>query len=95
MLKPIAALEGDVVEQTSVGLRVNGRLLPHSLAFPADGEGRPLPKLFAGQLVIPKGAVFLVSGHEGSFDSRYFGPIPLSAITGVSAPIWVAAENQR
>ena len=95
MLKPIAALEGDVVEQTSDGIRMNGRLLPHSVAFPADSEGRPLPKLFAKRLVISKGEVFLVSGRERSFDGRYFGSLPLSAITGVAAHMGRSLEKQR
>ncbi|ADP72018.1 conjugative transfer signal peptidase TraF [Rhodomicrobium vannielii ATCC 17100] len=93
MLKPIAALEGDVVEQTSEGLRLNGRLLPHSLASSADSEGRPLPKLCARSLVISKGEVFLVSRHERSFDSRYFGPLPLSAVKGVATRFWAAAPE--
>ncbi|ADP70354.1 Peptidase S26, conserved region [Rhodomicrobium vannielii ATCC 17100] len=45
MLKPIAALEGDVVEQTGEGLRMNGRLLPHSSAFPKQAMiGSPLDR---------------------------------------------------
>ena len=96
MLKPIAALESDVVEQTSDGIRVNGELLLHSIAFAADRQGRPLPKLIGMRLVISKAEIFLVSGHERSFDGRYFGPLPLSAIRGVAAPIWIArTENEN
>jgi len=94
MLKPIAALEGDAVEPTGDGLRINGRLLPSSVAFPADSRGRPLPKVFAVRLVVNKGEMFLVSGHGRSFDSRYFGPLPLSFITGVAAPIWIANSDK-
>ncbi|WP_415188794.1 conjugative transfer signal peptidase TraF [Rhodomicrobium sp.] len=94
MLKPIAALEGDVVEHTGEGISVNGRLLPSSVAFPADSRGRLLPKVFAVRLVVNKGEMFLVSGHGRSFDSRYFGPLPLSVITGVAAPIWIANSDK-
>ena len=95
MLKPIAALEGDVVEQTSDGLRVNGRLLPGSLALSADTRGVPLPRLFSGRLVINKSEIFLVSGHERSFDGRYFGPLPLSAVKGIAVPKWSVAQRIR
>jgi conjugative transfer signal peptidase TraF len=92
MLKPIAALEGDAVEQTGEGISVNGWLLAYSSAFSADPEGRPLPRLLA-RFVISKGEVFLVSAHERSFDSRYFGPLPLSAVNGVATQLWAAAPE--
>ena len=54
----------------------NGSSLEH------DRRGRTLPA-WQGYRAIAQGEVFLVNWDEPqSLDSRYFGPIPLSAIIG-------------
>ena len=42
MLKPVAAIAGDAVEQTPSGLVLNGKALPDTVALAADSSGRPL-----------------------------------------------------
>jgi type IV secretory pathway protease TraF len=40
---------------------------------------------------VPPGQVWLLSGHDSrSFDSRYFGPVPVANVQGVARPVWVA-----
>ena len=41
MLKPVAAIAGDAVEQTPSGLVLNGKPLPDSVALAADSAGLP------------------------------------------------------
>jgi type IV secretory pathway protease TraF len=54
-----------------------------------DGKDRPLAR-FGGD-VIPEGYVFVHSEFIGSFDSRYFGPIPASGILGMAREVWTYA----
>jgi type IV secretory pathway protease TraF len=51
-------------------------------ALAHDRQGRPLP-VWQGCRAIAQGEVFLMNWDEpASFDSRYFGPIPLRTIIG-------------
>jgi type IV secretory pathway protease TraF len=96
MLKPVAAVAGDVIEQTQKGIVLNGVALPGTAALAADDAGRPLPRLAAARLVIAPDEVFLLSTANGrSFDSRYFGPLPLPVIRGLAIPVWVAAPGRE
>ena len=90
MLKVLAGLPGDEVLQTSEALLINGRALPHSKALEADAQGRPLPALAARRFVVRAGEGILVGDHPRSFDSRYFGPLPLAAIEGEARPVLTA-----
>ncbi len=90
MLKPIAGLPGDQVELSEAGLAVNGTLLPNSKPLAADPSGRPLKPLAPGRFTIPHGSILLVSGHNPqSFDSRYFGPVPIHAVQSLAHPVLI------
>jgi conjugative transfer signal peptidase TraF len=90
MLKPVAGIAGDVVEETPGGLVLNGQLLPDTLALAADGDGRPLTRTREARLVVKEGEAYLIStATRRSFDSRYFGPLPLTAIEGIAVPVWI------
>ena len=94
MLKPVAAIAGDVIEQSPDGLVLNGVTLPDTAALAADSSGRPLSSPRAARFAIADNEVFLVSTAIGrSFDSRYFGPLRLTAIEGLAVPVWVVAER--
>ncbi len=90
MLKMLAGLQGDEVLQTADALFINGSALPHSKALEADAQGRPLPALASRSFVIRAGEGFFVGDHPRSFDSRYFGPLPLAAIEGEARPVFTA-----
>ena len=90
LMKPVAAIAGDVVEQTPGGLAVNGVPIPGTAALAADGRGRPLPVQPSSRFTIGPAEVFFVSNvNKRSFDSRYFGPLPLSLIEGLATPVWL------
>lgn len=90
LLKPIAALPGDVVTVRRTGVSVNGRQLPNSALATQDSSGRPLPSAMVGTHRVGIGDVWVISTHHAlSFDSRYFGPVSVSAIQGTVKPLWV------
>lgn len=85
LIKTVVALSGQRVEIAG-GVTVDGRVLPHSDVRAADAEGRPLFRYSGG--VVPEGNLFLHSDFAGSYDSRYFGPIPASGLLGLAHPIF-------
>lgn len=70
LLKRLAGLPGDYVEASSLAVRV------------VDSQGRRMPSVFASG-VIPSGMALVLADHEGSFDSRYFGLVPLDSLQRV------------
>ncbi len=89
LLKPIRAIAGDVVElQPGRRARVNGAELPNTQALPF------MPAHPAGRYVVQPGQVWIFSSYSaGSFDSRYFGPVPLSQVRGIARPLWVSGNT--
>jgi conjugative transfer signal peptidase TraF len=84
LIKTVAALAGqDIAIDGRV--HIDGRLLDHSELRAVDAEGRALAAFTGG--VVPTGDVFLHSRFPGSYDSRYFGPVPVAGILGLARPI--------
>ncbi|MCK1724964.1 conjugative transfer signal peptidase TraF [Bradyrhizobium sp. 142] len=84
LIKTVAALSGqrvDIAERVSI----DGKPLPESDVQHRDAAGRPLSPFVGG--VIPAGELYLHSDFPGSYDSRYFGPIPSSGVLGLARPI--------
>ena len=87
---PSPASPGDHVEATEAGISVNGTLLANSKPLAADLSGRPLTPLASGSFQLPEGSILLVSSfNPQSFDSRYFGPLPISAVQSLAHPVLV------
>jgi conjugative transfer signal peptidase TraF len=81
---------GDTVSVSPDGVRVNGRLLPNSAPRNTDAAGRPLSPWRFGTYNVQPGKVWVLSSyHPRSFDSRYFGPIPESAIRERLTPLLI------
>ena len=90
LVKPIAAVGGDVVAVSTAGVAVNGLSVPDTAQLSRDSAGRLLSQVAAGAYPVAPGEVWLLSGHDPrSFDSRYFGPVPESSVQGVTRPILV------
>lgn len=85
--KYIQAISGDEVRFTSEGIFVNGKLLENSKPYAMDGEGRAMPVMLQ-DMVLPKDELVLLNNYAGSFDSRYYGPIPSRYVVGTLKPIW-------
>ena len=91
LMKLIVARAGDVVEVSGQGITVNGRLLPHTAPRATDSQGRPLTPWPFGRYVVAPDTVWVASSHHPrSFDSRYFGPIPVSSIRDHVRPLLTA-----
>ena len=91
--KAVLATAGDSVQVTDTGLVVNGRLLPNTRPLAVDGAGRPIPRLPNGTYVVAGDEVWLYSPYsKRSFDSRYFGPLPLACVLNRVLPLWTASE---
>jgi conjugative transfer signal peptidase TraF len=85
LVKPLVAIADDDVCTDGGTLTVNGA--PLGAIATADTRGRPLPHdTRCGPL--PDGVVFVASHFPTSFDSRTFGPVPISQIRGTVTPLW-------
>ena len=85
MLKRVAAMPGDVVVVSQDAVTVNATRLPESATVTHDSRGRPMPHVPWDRTVVPPGEVWLLGARAGrSWDSRYFGPVPLDHVRAVS-----------
>ncbi len=84
LIKTVVATEGQSVD-IGEHVSVEGRPLAHSKVYRVDAEGRELVPWRGG--TVPHGYVFLHSDFAGSFDSRYFGPIPAAGLLGRAVPV--------
>src|SRR6266853_6090616 len=77
--KVVLAMVGDAVEVTTEGLLVNGRPVQNTKPLPVDAVGRSLRRFPDGTYIVGRDDVWLYSPYsKRSFDSRYFGPLPLA-----------------
>jgi conjugative transfer signal peptidase TraF len=91
LLKPVAARPRDVVELSTAGISVNGRLLPKTAPLNQDTHGRLLtPWTFGRHIVAPDEVWVASTFNPRSFDSRYFGPIPIDSIRDRVRPLLTA-----
>ena len=88
LIKRIAATSGQGIEVGDL-VRIDGRILAKSRLMATDGQGRPILPYRGG--VIPTGYVYLHSDFAASFDSRYFGPVPMNGILGFAQEVWTYA----
>ena len=84
LIKTVVATEGQATE-IGAGVSVDGRPIPHADVQREDAAGRALAPFDGG--LVPRGFLFLHSNFAGSYDSRYFGPIPASGLLGRARPL--------
>jgi conjugative transfer signal peptidase TraF len=87
LIKEVAATEGQTIEWALNRLFIDGQPILFSQAATYDEKGRELTHYKGG--VVPKGFVFVHAYTGGSYDSRYFGPIPESGVLGLAKPVFV------
>ena len=88
--KIIGALPGDIVEIEPRWVSVNGVRFQRSAAATRDSAGRPLPHVTWGSHRVASGQVWLFGFNDPrSWDSRYFGGIPLANVRGAIKPVFV------
>lgn len=84
LIKTVVATEEQSVD---IGEHVSIDELPlaHSEVRKHDADGRALSRWPGG--TVPSGHLYLHSDFAGSFDSRYFGPVPASGLLGLAHPV--------
>lgn len=80
LLKRLAGLPGDYIDVATLAIRT------------VDSQGRLMPSSLRSG-VIPTDMALVLADHEGSFDSRYFGLVPLEDLQRVE-PVFVFTLNQ-
>ena len=87
-MKPVIAEAGDLVELSADGISVNGAVVPNTQPLIRDSSGRPLMPWTFGRFTVAPGTVWVASSyHVRSYDTRYFGPIPTTAIVAHVRPL--------
>jgi conjugative transfer signal peptidase TraF len=95
-LKQIAALPGDTVTLGEAFLAVNGRILTRAPIRRVDSRGRPLEHVPFGHHEVSQGQVWVLGVNpDRSWDSRYFGPIPVESIVGSAQPLLTLNGGRR
>lgn len=90
MLKRVLALPGQTVCRNGLKIAVDD--VDVGEARERDRRNRPLP-VWHGCRVIADGDVFVMNWQSAdSLDSRYFGPLPASAVIGRAVPVWTDEE---
>jgi len=86
LLKRIGAIAPQKVCIEKHIVRIDGVVL--ATALKADRRGRLLP-VWKQCRALRDGELFLLSTtNPASFDSRYFGPVAVSAVIGSAQPLW-------
>jgi len=85
LIKRIAAMGGDDVCAFDGAIIINGEIAARLLE--RDHTGRPMPRWDECR-TLTDDEIFLILPPTGSFDSRYFGPVPRAQIIGRLVPLW-------
>ena len=86
LLKRIGAMSPQQVCIEKRIVRIDG--IPVAGVHATDGRGRPL-SAWPQCRRLHDGELFLLSAtNPASFDSRYFGPVAVSAVIGSAQPLW-------
>lgn len=90
LLKRVGAVAPQHVCIVNGVVRIDG--VPVAAVLQADRLGRPLPS-WPQCRALAEGELFLLSAtNPASFDSRYFGPIAVSAVIGRAQPIYLEQQ---
>lgn len=86
--KRIGALPGDTVEVTRTYIAINGRRLENSATVSRDSHGRSLPHTTPGRYTVQPDQVWLFgTDNSRSWDSRYFGSVPIRSVRAQLEPL--------
>lgn len=81
LIKTVIAVAGQRVDVTD-RVAIDGVPIPGSRIIKKDAQGRSLRPDQSG--MVRPGEVYLHSDFMGSWDSRYFGPVPVSGVLGLA-----------
>jgi conjugative transfer signal peptidase TraF len=84
LIKNVIAVAGQRVDITD-RVAIDGVPIPRSRIMQTDAQGRSLRPDQSGMVIL--GEVYLHSDFTGSWDSRYFGPVPVSGVLGLAQEV--------
>lgn len=87
LIKRVLALSGTVVCRSGAEIVAYGTT--YGRARDRDTRGRLLPAWQGCRTLRDGEAFFMNWDSPDSFDSRYFGPLPLATVVGRVVPIWI------
>lgn len=86
--KIVGAIPGDIVEIEPGSVSINGKRVAHSATASRDSAGRPLAHVARGRREVAANEIWLFGFNDRrSWDSRYFGPIPIANLRGKLKPV--------
>lgn len=91
LIKRVLALSGTTVCRH--GRTIIAYDSPYGEARERDTRGRPLPTWHGCRVIADGEAFFMNWDSPDSFDSRYVGPLPVTAIVGRAVPVWTADDT--
>jgi conjugative transfer signal peptidase TraF len=86
LIKSVVATSGQHIK-IDTHVTVDGMPVATSAVRKSDGSGRPVTRFSGG--IVPPGFIFLLSPFASSYDSRYFGPVPVNGVLGLARPVLV------
>ncbi|MUZ60589.1 conjugative transfer signal peptidase TraF [Agrobacterium vitis] len=84
LIKTVIAVAGQRVDVTD-RVAIDGLPIPRSRIIEKDAQGRSLRHDLSG--MVRAGEVYLHSDFISSWDSRYFGPVPVSGVLGLGQEV--------
>ena len=97
-IKRCVAVEGQRVEIRDKVLYVDGRARDESYAVHADPRvlPPPSPRDNFGPIVVPRDHVFMMGDNrDNSYDSRFWGPLPLRNVKGKAMFLYLSWDKER
>jgi len=88
IVKEIAAIAGDEIALQENSLAVNGVVVDRTGLRSTDSLGRPLDHAQLGRRLVGDGEVWVLGIERSrSWDSRYFGAVPVESIVASAKPV--------
>ncbi len=87
LLKVVVAAAGDDVALSGRGVAINGCLLANSRPVSHDAAGRRLLSWPQEHFSLPQRQLWLYADNVRSWDSRYWGPVPVADILAKAVPV--------
>lgn len=85
-LKIVSGVAGDCYEVKDNNFYINDTYI--GPVFQYDSKGHKLPQISTGKHTVSQGFVLLTTPSVRSFDSRYYGEIPISIIKNKIHPVF-------
>jgi signal peptidase I len=98
-IKRCIATEGETLEIRDKAVYVDGKKLDEPYAIHSDPRVIPrggAPRDNFGPLVVPKGCIFMMGDNrDNSYDSRFWGPLPIDEVKGKAMFLYLSWDGER